>query len=154
LQNYEKRVLALSFLSVCPYGTIQFPLDGFSRKSVERIQVSLKCDQNMETDRHFGSRSVPPRMRNFFSDNTNFMFNDSPHPPTPKNCPFYEITWKNVEPGRPQRKMWRMRIACWVQKSTKTHSEYVTSIAILLQHWLHGRTSTLRYMYIACIVLR
>ena len=45
-QNYEKWLLASSFLSVCPYGTIRLPLEGFSWKSFQRIQVSLKCDQN------------------------------------------------------------------------------------------------------------
>jgi hypothetical protein len=35
--------------------------------------------------------------------------------------------WKNiVKPGRPQVTIWRIRIACWLAKSTKTHSEYIT----------------------------
>jgi hypothetical protein len=42
------------------------------------------------------------------------------------------IMWKNiVEPGRSQRKIWRMRIACWITKVTKAHSEYVIPIAPL-----------------------
>ena len=42
--------------------------------------------------------------------------------------------WKNiVELGRPQMKIWRMRIACRILKTTNTHSEYVTLIASPLQ---------------------
>jgi hypothetical protein len=34
--------------------------------------------------------------------------------------------WKNTaERGKPQMKIWRMRIACWIRKATNTHSEYV-----------------------------
>ena len=55
-QNFEKRLLALSCLSVClslrPYGTTRLPLDGFSwnlkclfRKSVEKTQVSIQSDK-------------------------------------------------------------------------------------------------------------
>jgi hypothetical protein len=38
--------------------------------------------------------------------------------------------WKNTaELGRPQEIIWRKRIACWISKVTKTHSEYVIAIA-------------------------
>jgi hypothetical protein len=37
--------------------------------------------------------------------------------------------------------------ACWIPKSTNTHSEYVILIAFLLQQWLHKHTSMLRYIY-------
>ena len=46
----------------------------------------------------------------------------------------------------------RMRIACWVPKTTNTHSEYLILIAFPLQQWLHERTSTSRYTCIACLV--
>jgi hypothetical protein len=37
--------------------------------------------------------------------------------------------WKNiVEPGRPQITIWRMLMACWIPKTTNTHSEYVILI--------------------------
>ena len=40
------------------------------------------------------------------------------------------IMWKNtVEPDRPQTTIRRIRIACWISKSTNTHSEYVTLTA-------------------------
>jgi hypothetical protein len=39
--------------------------------------------------------------------------------------------WKNsVEPDKPQMKIRRMRIACWIPEATNTYSEYV----ILLFH--------------------
>jgi len=38
-----------------------------------------------------------------------------------------------VEPGRPQMKIRRIHIACWMPKAINTHSEHVTFIAFLLQ---------------------
>ena len=47
-----------------------------------------------------------------------------------KNCPIYEIMWKHIlVPDRPQMTIWRMRIACWINKATNTHSQYVILIA-------------------------
>jgi hypothetical protein len=48
---------------------------------------------------------------------------------------------------------WRMRIACWITKTTNTHSEYIILIPFPLQR-LHERPSMLRYTHIACIVER
>jgi len=56
-------------------------------------------------------------------------------------------------PGRPQMKIWRMRIACWRPKVTDAHAEYVKLIAFPLQQWLHERASMLRCTYIACVVI-
>jgi hypothetical protein len=71
-----------------------------------------------------------------------------------ENRAVYEIMWKNmVERGRPQMTIWRMHIACCITKATNTHSQYVMLIAFPLQQWLHERTSMLRYMYMACIVV-
>jgi hypothetical protein len=47
--------------------------------------------------------------------------------------------------------IWRMRIALWTPKSTKTHSEYEKVTAVARQQWLHERASALRYTYIACL---
>jgi hypothetical protein len=34
--------------------------------------------------------------------------------------------WKNeVERGRPQMTLWRMRTACWIPKATNTHTHYM-----------------------------
>jgi len=42
-----------------------------------------------------------------------------------------------IEPNRP--------IACWMNKATITHSEYVIIIAFPQQQWLHLRASLLYY---------
>jgi len=37
-------------------------------------------------------------------------------------CTVYEIIWKNtVHPDRPQMKIWRMRVSCWIIKCTDTN---------------------------------
>ena len=39
--------------------------------------------------------------------------------------------WKNiVEPGRPEMKIWLVRIACWITKATNTHTQ-VNSYSLL-----------------------
>ena len=48
--------------------------------------------------------------------------------------------------------IWHMRIACWITKATNTHSQYVILIARTLQQSLHGRSTILRYTYIAWLV--
>jgi hypothetical protein len=54
--------------------------------------------------------------------------------------------WKNtVQPGWPQMKIGRMRIACWISESTDTHAEHVILIDIPLQQWLHKRASMFCY---------
>jgi len=42
-----------------------------------------------------------------------------------------------------------MRFACYITKSTDTHSEYAIVIAFQRQQWLRERTSVLRYTHIA-----
>jgi hypothetical protein len=59
----------------------------------------------------------------------------------PENRAVYELMRRNIaEPNRPQMTMWRMRIACWIPKSTVTHSECVIRIAFPLQllHFRHA----------------
>jgi hypothetical protein len=48
--------------------------------------------------------------------------------------------------------MRRMRFACWITKSTNTHSQYEIFIAFPRQKLLHESTSVLRYIHIACLV--
>jgi hypothetical protein len=48
-----------------------------------------------------------------------------------ENLAFHEIMWKKY--GRAQQAtndniIWRMRIACWINKATHTESEYVKLI--------------------------
>ena len=41
-----------------------------------------------------------------------------------KIVPFYDKMLRNiVELGRPQMKIWCMRIACWIPKATNTHTQ-------------------------------
>jgi hypothetical protein len=52
-----------------------------------------------------------------------------------ENVVVFGIMWWNfVNSGKQQLKEWRMRIACWIPKSTNTHSEYVKKVkSTLLQ---------------------
>jgi len=59
---------------------------------------------------------------------------------------------KRLEPDKPRMTIWRVRIACWVRKGIRTHSEYVILIDFPLQQWLHEQASLLRYAYISCFV--
>ena len=68
----------------------------------------------------------------------------------PENCAVHEITWKNII--RPQMKIWRMRISCWITKATNVHSQYAILIYFPLQECLHERASILHCKYIACLV--
>ena len=57
------------------------------------------------------------------------------------------IMWKNiVERGRPQMKIWCMRIAFWILKATNTHSEYTISNAFPLQQCMHERACVTSYV--------
>jgi hypothetical protein len=60
-----------------------------------------------------------------------------------------------VQPGRPQTKMWQMRITCRIPKATNTRTEYVLRNAFPLRKWLLESLLMLRYTYsyIACLVL-
>ena len=48
--------------------------------------------------------------------------------------------------------IWRMRIACWINKATHKRSEYVIWIAFLLQQRMHERALMLHYACPACLV--
>jgi hypothetical protein len=51
-----------------------------------------------------------------------------------KILPFMRKRRENiVEPDRSQVTIWRMRIACWINNTIDTHSEYVIIIAFPLQ---------------------
>jgi len=61
--------------------------------------------------------------------------------------------WKNtVERGRPHLTIWRMRIACWVTKATRTHTRYAILIAFPQQEFLQESATMLRNTYIVCLV--
>jgi hypothetical protein len=80
--------------------------------------------------------------------NTHFMFNN-----VFQIRAVEEIMWRIiVERNSLQMTVWYMLIACWILKSTNTHSEYVIRIAFPLQQYLHERAWLLRYRCIACLV--
>jgi hypothetical protein len=54
-----------------------------------------------------------------------------------KSCRCETMRKNTVDPGRPQMTIRHMRIASWVPKATKTHSECVMLIAFPLQQWLY-----------------
>jgi len=46
-----------------------------------------------------------------------------------ENRAVYKKMWKNnVERGKPQMTIWRIRIACWLPEATNIHSQYVLLI--------------------------
>jgi len=48
-----------------------------------------------------------------------------------KNRAVYEILWtKKAETNRTQMTVWDMRIACWITKTTHTHTQWVILTAI------------------------
>jgi hypothetical protein len=56
----------------------------------------------------------------------------------PENRAVCEIMRENkVDPDRPYMTIWHMRIACWIPKATKAHSQYVILTAFQHQQWLH-----------------
>ena len=68
------------------------------------------------------------------NQNTHFVFNNSS-----ENSAFYEIMWINiVQQGRPQKAIWRMRVACWIAKVINSHIQYVM---VLLSHYTNGCTN-------------
>jgi hypothetical protein len=80
--------------------------------------------------------------------NTYFMFNKLFF----ENLALYEILWKNiVQLDRPQTTIWFMCMEYWISKATSAYSECVIRIAFPLQKFLNGRTSVLRFTYIACL---
>jgi len=59
--------------------------------------------------------------------------------------------WKNVVLlGRARMIIWRMRFACWITKTTDTHSEYVTLIALPRQK-IVTRTRLKVTLYVHCL---
>jgi len=168
-QYCEKQLLTPSCLFAClsvfPRGTTQLPMgelswhfifEYFSKICPEKLSF-IKTWQILrllyvKTNIHFWSycaqfflewemfqTKVVEKIRRHFLPSNFFS----------ENRTFYEM-WKNiVEPRRPQITIWRMRIACWIPKSTKKQREYVILIASPLQQRLHERASMLRYTYIA-----
>ena len=167
----KKRPLASSCLSVRPFARSNSTPTGrifydiwylrIFRKSVEKIQVSLKSDKNKDYFKlkpihiFILSRSVLLRMRNASdrscraNQNTHFIFS---------NFIFRKswLLWDNVEKyGRAGQAICdnMAHVHCMLDTDTNTHSEYVIIIAFPLQQWLYVLASMLRYTtYSACLV--
>jgi hypothetical protein len=69
-----------------------------------------------------------------------------------KSCRLWDHVVNVVQPGRTQIIIWRMRIACWIPKTTNPHTGCVILNAFPLQQWLHERDSMLRCSHTACLV--
>ena len=121
------------------------------RKTLEKLQVSLKSDRNILHEDQWTfiiiPRSILIRKEMFRKKKVEkkhtFMFSNIF---SSKNVPFVRM-WKNtVELGRrPEITIWRTRIACWITKATDIHSEYAVLITFPLQQRLYGSISMLRY---------
>jgi hypothetical protein len=143
-QNFERQ------------GTAWLPMEEFSwnlvfeyfLKSVEKIQVSWKSDKNNEyfiwwplfITYHipFSSSKNEKYFRRIYRENQNshFVLNN----PFFRNCVFCEIMLKNiVESGRPHTIIWRMRIVCWVTKTSNTPRMYntycISTAAMVARTW-------------------
>ena len=130
-------------------------------KSVDKIQVSLRCDN---------SNGYFTRIPMYLCDKISLnpyrnekccrqkSYRKSKHTFCVQQLFFenrtvYEKMWKNiVKRDRPQKAIWRMRIACWIPKATDTHSGGVIFIALPLPQRLHERPSMLRGTYVASLV--
>ena len=67
-----------------------------------------------------------------------------------ENRALYEITWKIiVQPDRPERTTWRIRIACWIPKAKNTHSTICNTHCFSTATVVAEHPSILRYTYIA-----
>jgi hypothetical protein len=130
----------------------------FSRKSAEKIQVSLRSSKNngylnwrlvhiminISPNSFFNYRcfrqKLQKKWKHVFNDEKRFS----------ENRDVYEIMWKKygtAEHATDDSIIGRMRFACWITKVADTHSEYKALTA-----YLHERTPMLRYTYIDCFV--
>jgi len=63
-----------------------------------------------------------------------------------ENHAFYVIMWKSiVRPCKPLVTIMVMLSACWIPKSTNTHSEYVILIVFPPQNFFHEGASMVCY---------
>ena len=132
-QNCEKWLLASSCLSVRMENLGSHWTDIWVL--LEKLSTKFKFHWNrtritdtIHEDRYtyfIISRSVLLRLRNVLdkhcrgSQNPHFVFNIFFF-----NRAVYEIMWNGlIERGRPQMTIWCKRIACWIPKSTNTHSQ-------------------------------
>jgi hypothetical protein len=66
---------------------------------------------------------------------------------------FYEIMWKKYGKARQATDdniIGGMRIVCWINRATDTHSEYEVPISFPQQRWLRERAS-MSFLYVHCL---
>jgi hypothetical protein len=132
------------------------------RKSAKKFQVSLKCDKN---NGPFTWRPMYIYDNISLNSSQNEMFQakrvkKSKHILCSMTFfrKLYRL-WDKVEnvvrvgQAIDDNIVWRMRVACWITKTTETHSKCVTIIAFPRQQWLRERATVLRYTYIAWFVM-
>jgi hypothetical protein len=130
---------------------IKFDIWWLFRKSVEKIQVSLKPDNNNGYFRwipmyiYIKSCSVAPRMGNVsckrYTENQNILCSLSFFL---KLCRLWECG-TILQSGAGHMTICRMRIACWIPKATNILSKYVIFIA---SHCNSGYTNASQYYVI------
>jgi len=116
----------------------------------------------MKTNKHFFiiSRSFRLRMRNVSDESVEkiktrilcsvtFFFR--------KSCRIWDNVENILERDRPQMKLWRMHITCWIPKATntRTHTFMLCNTHSFSTATMVARTSlivTLYIQYIACLV--
>jgi hypothetical protein len=125
---------------------------------VKKMRISLKSGKN---DRYhtwrpiyifYHFRWIFLRMKNV-SDKScrenqyaHFMFSNS------ENHAVCEIMWKNIVLlCRPQKTMWRMRIAYWIPKDTNKHLDYVI-LNCLFTATMVARTCLIVMLYVHCLI--
>ena len=135
----KSRLLASSYLSVCmehlgPHWTDFHWIWYLSifRKNIEKIQVSLNMAGIIGTLRedqftffiiHLSSSRNKKRLKLLEKIKTHVLFSKI----FSENRAVYKIMWNKVrETGRPQKTIWRIRIAWWITKSKNRHSEFLT----------------------------
>ena len=129
------------------------------RKSVEKMQVSLKSDKTKEYFTWWPLYIFLSYLAHFVLEWEMFQIKVEENI---KIHIFFETCfrnsfclWDNVKKNTVgQMKMWRMRIACWIPKATNTHThthtQYVILIAFPLQQWLQALPPSVT-LYVHCL---
>jgi hypothetical protein len=140
---------------------MQYDIWVFFKNTAEKIQISLKSDNNKWCSTwpiirfwsylaHFFLEWEMFRTKVVEKIKTHFIFNNFFFWKTV----LYGRMWKYiVELDRPQMNVWCMRFDCWITEATATHSEYVILIAFPLQQCLQERASLLQYTYFTYLLV-
>jgi len=137
------------------YGTIRFPLDGFSRDLAFEYFFSKICPENssfIKIGKEKRELCVKTNIRlssylaQFFLEWKSSTENQNTHVEF-NNFFLWDIVEKYDRSGRPQMKMWRMRFTCWLSRATNTLSEHVILTVFPLQKYAQTRLNITLYVY-------